>query len=710
MIYSSPNILPKENCYGQYPFGDIEDDRGRAIATDTFGNVYITGLFRGTVDFDPGSGIHLLSSPLDWGDCFILKLNTNGSFLWARAMTGLGGGDEFVVDYEGNVYLTGTFGGTVDFDLGPNVYNITATGTKDAFILKLNSDGLFEWAKRIGGDDHAYGHAISLDISSNIYVTGIFMGTVDFDPGQNNLFLTSGTTSIQDMFVLKLDNEGSFLWSKQLSGPSFWPRAIRLAVDETGAIYTTGSFEGVGDFDPGLNVFELTSNATDAFILKLNTSGDFVWGKTIGGDSSDGGNSIAFDKHGGLYLTGTFRGTVDFDLGQNINNISTPLDFRNAFILKLDTAGNYFWAGSIYGNPNNSGASLIIDKWNNIYTTGSFRGAADFNPDTTNYELTATDGGPDMYIHKMNQPCNSNPIINNNNITICSQETINLDAVLPSFIENISYIWNTGDTTNTILISPDSTTSYSVSVSYIYNDLICSLTDSVEVIVLEIPDTTYLSLITCDSTEAGVIEILYPDQNGCDSLVVEESIFLPVPATPVVLADIVIQENEPPFQISVAEVPGATSYLWEVPPTAQILTGANTNSIILDWDNQLINGSVCVSAINECGNSIPDCMEVTVEIIDATRETKTKRYRVFPNPADEDLYVVFDDNMLYEMVLYNVLSQEVMRTNTVNGQSQLPIKKLPGGTYWLQINCLNGVDGNYERRQYWEQIEVINHK
>jgi hypothetical protein len=161
------------------------------VVTDSSGNVYTTGFFSGTVDFDPGAGTaNLTSAGSD--DSFISKLDSGGNYVWAKQLGGISAelAIGISVDSSGNVYTTGTFQGTADFDPGAGTANLTSAGGDDSFISKLDSSGNYVWAKQLGstGADVAYG--VSVDSSGNVYTTGFFSGTVDFDPGAGTANLT----------------------------------------------------------------------------------------------------------------------------------------------------------------------------------------------------------------------------------------------------------------------------------------------------------------------------------------------------------------------------------------------------------------------------------------------------------------------------------------------------------------------------------------
>jgi uncharacterized protein (TIGR03437 family) len=179
------------------------------VVVDGSGNVYTTGFFQGTADFDPGPGVFNMTSA-GGNDVFVSKLDSAGNFAWARRMGGTDsdGGDGVVVDGSGNVYTAGSFGGTVDFDPGPGVFNLTSAGDSDIFVAKLDGDGNFVWAQQMGGTGSAFPEiTIAVDAGSNVYATGGFRDTADFDPGAGVFELTSA--GARDIFVAKYNDHSS---------------------------------------------------------------------------------------------------------------------------------------------------------------------------------------------------------------------------------------------------------------------------------------------------------------------------------------------------------------------------------------------------------------------------------------------------------------------------------------------------------------------
>lgn len=391
--------------------GGPNDDRGNSIAIDASGNVYTTGLFWGTVDFDPGAGTFNLTSTIGWSNMFISKLNNSGNFVWAKAITGTGisWGSAIAVDLAlgGNIYTTGLFTGTVDFDPGVGTFNLTSTGGNDIFITKFDSAGNFIWARKIGGTDHDIGQSLAIDVAGNVYITGYFTGTVDFDPDAGIFNLTSVGGTYEDIFISKLDSTGNFVWAKAMGG-SWWDYGYCVAIDASGYVYSTGYFTDMADFDPGVGTFNLTSvsGSFDIFISKLDCSGNFIWAKAIGGNEDDGGNFLAIDltNSGDVFTTGIFLETVDFDPGTGTYNLNSAGNSADIFISRLDSAGNFVWAKSMGGLYDDVSNAIALDPLGSgdVYTTGFFQGTADFNPGIGAFNLTDTGNYGDIFISKLN--------------------------------------------------------------------------------------------------------------------------------------------------------------------------------------------------------------------------------------------------------------------------------------------------------------------
>lgn len=322
---------------------------------------------------------------------------------WAHNMPGAGGdsGKDIVVDANGNVILLSDFAATVDFETGLGVTNLTSAGSTDGSVAKYDSDGNLIWAVKFGGTGGDVATSIELDNSGDIYVTGYFASTVDFDPGAGTANLTA--SGAFDVFVVKLDQNGTFIWAKQIGGTA-GDAAWDVQVDPSGNVLISGFHELTCDFDPNGGTANATSNgAADAFVLKLNSAGNYVWHYTFGSTNNDEARSLYIDNSSTAYVTGYFTGTVDFDFSgatQNLTGVSEEI-----FVLKINSAGSYTGAVSMGSTSFDSGRSIHVDSNNDILVTGYFSGTVDFDSGLgTNTKVSG--GVRDIFVLKLNSSLN----------------------------------------------------------------------------------------------------------------------------------------------------------------------------------------------------------------------------------------------------------------------------------------------------------------
>lgn len=405
--YVTAILLIGNACFSQNPtfqwvnsFGSTALDQAYSSTTDASGNVYTTGEFSGTIDFDPGPGVFNLTSSGTL-DIFITKFNQSGNFVWAKRMGGASddSGNSIKLDANGNIYTSGFFSATCDFDPGASTANLNSNGVYDIFISKLDANGNFVWAKQIGGIDLDYAKVVTINNGGDLIVTGSFKGAVDFNPGSGTFNLNSFSGNY-DVFVLKLDLNGNFIWAKQLGGSSA-DECAYLSIDSSDNIYTTGSFKSTSDFDPGAGVFNLTSSGNeDIFISKLDVNGNFVWAKKAGGAFPDHGYGIAIDALGNSLISGSFESTpADFDPGPGTFNLSAS-GLSSMFILKLDNLGNFVWAKLISSSNFVDGNAISVDGSSNVYATGGFGSTVDFDPGSGTFNLSSS-GSKDVFVLKL---------------------------------------------------------------------------------------------------------------------------------------------------------------------------------------------------------------------------------------------------------------------------------------------------------------------
>jgi hypothetical protein len=293
-------------------------------------------------------------------------------------------GEAVAVDGLDNAYLAGRFSGAADLN-GDGSVDLTSGGDTDGFVAKYSSDGTLLWASRVGGPSNDVSltetvRSVAVGADEAVYITGVFAGTAEF--GGPGLTLTS--QGEDDVFVAKLDPAtGGFAWVKRLGGNDEFSQDVVANAD---GVFVTGYFNGTADFGP----FTLTaSQNTDVFVTRLDpATGDFLWARRMGGTGWNGGNGLALDGSGNLYVTGYFRTSGNFG-GINL----TSNGYQDIFVARLQPSdGSVNWAVNMGGTTNygDEGHELVTDSAGNLYVTGQFSDTARFGA----YTLTATGSDP----------------------------------------------------------------------------------------------------------------------------------------------------------------------------------------------------------------------------------------------------------------------------------------------------------------------------
>jgi hypothetical protein len=444
-------------------WGGAGSDIAGNIAFDHFGNLYVAGGFYEAVDIDPGTGE-------DWhyaencGD-YISKFNANGDFIWARSWETNNNFQpltDLSIDSSGNIFITGGFDETVDFDPGSGTDWHTAAGIShdpDIYICKYDINGNYLGVITLGGESQDYGSAISVSDSGIIYITGLIHGPVDFDPGPgvaihdgstylcsydsnlnlrwawafgNGIYLdaigdevqaddsgyvywvgdfddeidfdpgsgedihTSHGSAFHDAFLGKFDSDGNYQWTKSW-GPA---GNSSVTINEAGNIFCAGSFSETVDFDPGSGAYVITANGyNDAFLSSFDNNGNFIWAQTWGGDDTEFTDDLYADSSGNIYLTGSFHGLADFDPGAGVDAVQSKGN-HDSYLVRFDQSGNYYWVRTWGSEYYENGTGVISDDLGIVYATGNFSNTIDFDPGA-NEEIHSSLGGFDAYMVKI---------------------------------------------------------------------------------------------------------------------------------------------------------------------------------------------------------------------------------------------------------------------------------------------------------------------
>ena len=351
--------------------GESGFDSGESVNTDADGNVYVTGK---------------MSSLF-----FISKFDANGNKVFTKNIpTVLNKSAN--VDSSGNIYITGTFKGKVDFDPEVGVAELTSQASSsypytasDVYVAKYDNLGNFIWAKSFGQEYDDIVNAILVDVLGDVYVTGDFVGTVDFDPSSAVNSLTASGYNNHDAYILKLSGAGNYVWAKRMGSDANYDAGNSLSTDAFNNIYIAGQFAqgGIFYYGSGTATLPILQASKTSFIVKLNSAGDFVWVKNLGGSVK----TIMVDAFENVYYGADFSGST----GINTDTTALTLEskgFDDFYISKLSNTGAFVWAKHIGGSVNHDNIQALAINNNNLYATGRYAGVVKFDTNDSTHTLS----------------------------------------------------------------------------------------------------------------------------------------------------------------------------------------------------------------------------------------------------------------------------------------------------------------------------------
>lgn len=326
-------------------FGTAGRDFGNAIARDGVGNLFVAGQTEGDItgatDFGAGSR-----------DAFVVKYDSSGASVWARQIgtAAFDSGNAVATDGAGNVYLAGSTAGTL-----PDSQAINAGGA-DAFLAKYAADGTRLWVRMLGtaAADEATG--IAVDADGNAFLAGRTGGTLPASADTN-----AGDT---DAFVVRFDSVGAVVWVRQF-GSAAADGAAGIARDGAGALVVTGSTAGVMP-----QSVESAAGGSDAFLMKVGSSGTVAWVRQLGSTATDLGFAVAVAGSGHAVITGRTTGALPGTGG----GASTGM-----FVARYDGSGAPQWVRQTGSGIADEGRGVAIDAEGVAYVAGSWVGSYPLN-------------------------------------------------------------------------------------------------------------------------------------------------------------------------------------------------------------------------------------------------------------------------------------------------------------------------------------------
>lgn len=398
-------------------FGGALDDNALDVAVDANDNIYLTGYFMGAgsnaFDADPGPGEYWLEnlSMFATRDCFIIKLDSNGDFLWAKQVSnpaGFGNEDSksIEVDANGNVYVAGNFA-QADFDPDPtNEVFLQAIGGLDGFVLKLDTDGNFVWVKTFASTGNDSVEDMEVDVNGDLLIAGKFRNTIDLDPNAGTAEFTSNGGD--DIFMAKITTDGDYIWGQAFGGSGL--EVLKSIQQLPSGVYVTGMFSGTVDLDPTAGDNTTVSNGPwDAFYSQFDTNGNYNYSYVLGGETTDFENvyDITEAFNGNLFVTGEFNGTTDFD-NSAAEAFTTSNGKSDMFLMELTTEGDYVNHWAIGSENTESYPQVYFNSNNQILVLGAFKSTTvDFDP-FAGEDFISTTGNYDAYFSRYNVFNNGN--------------------------------------------------------------------------------------------------------------------------------------------------------------------------------------------------------------------------------------------------------------------------------------------------------------
>jgi hypothetical protein len=432
-----PLVIDPVLSYSTY-FGGNASDEALAAAVDSNGNVYAAGETFATQFATPGAFQTNFQGGSLTGDAFVAKFDNTGTNL--IYLTYLGGNADdaafgLAADGAGDAFVTG-FTDSGNFPVTNALYK-TISGTADpklhlypvdAFVTELNPGGSnLVYSTYLGGSSSDAGTGVAVDSAGNAYVTGLTYST-NFPTTNALVFQLAGNTNTVmnylagsvNAFVAKIGAGGSPLAYSTYFGGTNADQGNSIAVDGAGDACVTGYTDST-NFPtttnapfPVLNTFTNGGTANDAFVAKFAPSGrSLIYSTFLGGANDDGGNHIACDSAGNVYVTGYTDSTNFPDTATNVpglysfvvTNASGVISATNAFLTKFSSSGAIVYSAVFGGYAGDIGHGVAVDSQGDAFVVGAST-SANF-PATNVFGLLSTNnsGGNDVFVTAFNPNC-----------------------------------------------------------------------------------------------------------------------------------------------------------------------------------------------------------------------------------------------------------------------------------------------------------------
>lgn len=363
------------------------DEVGENIVVDDSLNVYIIGNFEDTVDMDLSAGVHQVISS-GYSNICLAKYDQYMNLIWCNHLydessaTAVG----LQISPDNTLQIVGGFSDTLDVDPSANEALLITVGYGDHFFAEYDLDGnyLQSWSFGNGGGDFI--HNLHTDINGNIYMTGWFQNTVNFNPGGTPYNITSSCSV--NGYLVCYDSSGSFRWAQSSSGGAVGnSNGNGVTTDMEGNTYWTGTFIDSAYLDYGSTTQVIYGGSNiNGFVGKYDYEGELIWAIPLAGTGKCRAKCVDVDSNNDLLLFGYYQDSIDFD--PSLNEHYCYSDSRNLFFAKYNSDGNLIWVKTIDSDNAIYSGEMTLDDLDNIYLTGHYGILADFNPDSIAVDTT----------------------------------------------------------------------------------------------------------------------------------------------------------------------------------------------------------------------------------------------------------------------------------------------------------------------------------
>jgi hypothetical protein len=680
-------IDPLTRVWGTY-YGGSGYDYVESSAIDASDNVYLAGTTSSNSFISSGGFQNIYGGGIQ--DAFIIKFTTSGIRIWSTYYGGSGTeyGYSVAINAIGNVYLAGETSSSSSIATGGH-QNTYGGSNNDAFLVKFNSSGIRIWGTYYGGNVSDIGTEATVDLSGNIYLTGVTNSTTGIALGGHQISYGSGV----DAFLVKFNSNGVRLWGTYYGG-SGYDGTNFCKTDGLGNIYITGYSNSNNSIAIGGHQ-NVIGGGNDAFLAKFNSTGVRIWATYYGGNANDGGGSISIDDIGNIYMVG----------GTSSNNNISSNGFQNnsggagdAFIVKFNSSGQRIWGSFLGGSQAESANSCIVDITGNIYLAGR----------TASTSGIALGGFQNYYGGGTN------------------------DAFMSAFNSSGNLLWSsyfggTGteygnsivmDATGNIYLSGETSSVAAIASSGYQNNYsggrdaflekFCIPTYSIDTIVSCEPYTWVNGITYSSNNYTDSYTFQNASSSGCDSIV-QLNLTINQPSLSV---DSIVACN------SYTWINGQTYYSSNYSSTYSILNGAmnGCDSIIelhlqINYDDTtwIIDSSLNSYTYNNQvyynsgvylidtilnSNGCQTLVYLNLTILNSQlSELSLLNVKVFPNPTSYSITIKGETNMNQPFSIFDQMGREVFKGKLTGTETEVNLSSLSNGIYTLKI------EGNYQPAQ-----------